>query len=88
MPSRIQRFMHCRRCGETRPRHLSMGEWARLEVGLTPSGIQVWCVRHDKEVATFTPAGLAGLFGEPLPPCECCESGVHDETRPRRPRGT
>jgi len=47
----IHQFMHCRRCaqecisgaaGEVSPR-----EYARIEIGMTSVGIQVWCVRHE-----------------------------------------
>jgi hypothetical protein len=48
----IVTFFHCKCCLSEKPPDQSPREWARLEFGLTASGnIQVWCVRHDREVA-------------------------------------
>ncbi len=54
--------MHCGRCIEEGvPQDMSPREWARLEVGFTPDGtIQVWCVRHDTEVAEVAPHSREG----------------------------
>jgi len=43
----IQLFMHCRRCLQERPEGESPQTWARLSVGWTDIGIQVWCNRHE-----------------------------------------
>jgi hypothetical protein len=40
-------FMHCRRCLSELPDGESPESWARLSVGWTAIGLQVWCVRHD-----------------------------------------
>lgn len=45
--NQITTFFHCRRCLEEMPEGTSAREWARIEVGATPTGIQAWCVRHD-----------------------------------------
>ena len=47
MANRIGAFFHCRQCMEERPATISPREWSRIEVGWTPQGLQVWCVRHD-----------------------------------------
>ncbi len=50
-------FLHCGLCGmevaekKEAGEEISQKEYARLEVGLTPKGLQVWCVRHDVNVA-------------------------------------
>jgi hypothetical protein len=46
----IQSYMHCRLCMSDIPDDVSPQEYARLEVGCTPNGIQVWCTRHDVNV--------------------------------------
>lgn len=51
MENRIEMFFHCAQCMRERPEHLSPREWASLEVGRTPEGIQVWCKRHEVNVA-------------------------------------
>ena len=46
----ITSYMHCSLCLQEKPEDVSPAEWARLNVGMTPKGIQVWCVRHDSNV--------------------------------------
>jgi len=46
----IRQFFHCRRCADKLPVGRSPAEWARLEIGATPLGIQVWCRRCDINV--------------------------------------
>jgi len=46
----IEGFMHCGKCLDERPSDKSPEEWARLSVGFTPIGLQVWCVRHGCNV--------------------------------------
>jgi hypothetical protein len=46
----ITRFIHCKRCIEELPPSTSPMDWARLSVGFTPQGIQVWCNRHEINV--------------------------------------
>jgi len=53
----IECFMHCARCltelgGEMAPDE-SPRSYARIELGVTPTGFQVWCVRHEMEIAHF-----------------------------------
>lgn len=46
----IQMYTHCAICLREVPSDTSAAEYARLNVGLTPQGVQVWCVRHDANV--------------------------------------
>ena len=46
----ITMFMHCGMCVEEKPGSESPENWARLSVGWTKRGIQVWCVRHNCNV--------------------------------------
>jgi len=46
----IATFFHCGLCIAELPRGVSPREFMRLEIGFTPQGIQVWCVRHDCNV--------------------------------------
>jgi hypothetical protein len=51
MANRIEQFFHCRRCMEEKPDDQSPRQWARIEAGWTDKGFQVWCVRHDINIA-------------------------------------
>lgn len=46
----IHQYIHCKLCFDEMPRGESPESWARLSVGMTKWGIQVWCVRHDCNV--------------------------------------
>ena len=46
----IQMNMHCKVCLASLPSGESPASWARLTVGFTRWGIQVWCERHDINV--------------------------------------
>jgi hypothetical protein len=47
LESRIVAFMHCADCLAEKPDGISPKDWARLSVGYTSTGMQVWCVRHE-----------------------------------------
>lgn len=49
----IQAFMHCKLCLAQLPPNKSPAEYARLNFGLTPHGMQLWCTRHNANVAHF-----------------------------------
>ena len=51
IPNRISSFFHCRRCLEELPKGVAPREWLHLEIGWTEKGVQVWCVRHEMNVA-------------------------------------
>jgi len=46
----IGMFFHCGECLKSRPNGESPRSWSRLEIGFTPVGLQVWCMRHDINV--------------------------------------
>ncbi len=46
----IEAYMHCNRCLTEIPLGESPESYARLSIGFTPIGIQVWCVRHDANI--------------------------------------
>ena len=50
MVNGITAFMQCARCLHECPPFMSAAEFARLAVGTTPYGVQVWCVRHNMNV--------------------------------------
>lgn len=72
----IHTFLHCRHCARQKPRHLSPRQWNRTECGITPTGLQVYCLRCAMSVATFTPEQLRHFVENP-PSCACCPGGVH-----------
>jgi len=49
----ISAYMHCGLCLQERPRDRSPQDWARLEVGWTARGLQVWCLRHNCNVCNI-----------------------------------
>jgi len=53
MNNKIQMYMHCQLCMLEEPEDVSMRDWARLNVGMTDTGLQVWCVRHDINVGAL-----------------------------------
>ncbi len=73
--SAIRLFCGCRNCEKTRPRKQSAQEYSRLDVGLTATGLQVWCRRCDLEVAHLTPELLAEQMLTAR--CHCCPGGQH-----------
>lgn len=50
LPERGMMFAHCAKCLEERPADVSARDWARLSVGWTTNGIQIYCVRHELNV--------------------------------------
>lgn len=58
VPNAIKGFMHCKQCldewlaGEA-GEGVSPREYARLEMGWTPKGFQLWCVRHELNVVSI-----------------------------------
>lgn len=66
---KIERYFHCRKC------MASPGKSARIEVGLTRSGVRVDCKKHGL-IGHLTPDGISGMIIE-NPPCECCAGGKH-----------
>jgi hypothetical protein len=68
----IQLFIHCKKCLEELPEGKSPREYAELEAGFTPLGVQIWCKRHEVNVVHIDfekqkhPAnlGIAGEKGE------------------------
>ncbi len=48
--NQISAYMHCSECLKSKPDDQSPADWARLEVGWTPIGLQVWCKRHEMNV--------------------------------------
>lgn len=53
----ISLFFHCRLCVEEYAKRvpgsigISRRDWAEIEVGFTELGIQVWCKRHECNIA-------------------------------------
>ncbi len=47
----ISAYMHCQLCIAEKPDNVSPKDWSRTQTGWTPRGFQVWCNRHDCNVA-------------------------------------
>lgn len=46
----IQSFMHCANCINDLPKGSSVSDWSHIEVGWTEKGLQVRCIRCDKNI--------------------------------------
>jgi len=57
----------------------SPAQWARLSVGVTPGGIQVWCERHDAEVLRIDFARLEAWKDGLDDDCELCREFAAEE---------
>lgn len=53
-PLQITTYLHCAKCLRELPVGTSPMDYQRVQVGLTEYGIQVWCTRHDLNVAHVT----------------------------------
>lgn len=47
----IKHVLECKRCIESCPAGMLLEDYVRVTVGLTPYGLQVWCKRHQVNVA-------------------------------------
>jgi hypothetical protein len=50
MENRILQFWHCGKCIDELPEGVSPREYIHVEVGFTPAGVQIWCVRHEENI--------------------------------------
>lgn len=46
----IVQYFHCALCFKEVPAGQSPQTYQRIQAGFTKKGIQVWCVRHDKNI--------------------------------------
>lgn len=46
----IQQYMHCGMCLDEKPSDVSARDYARVEIGWTEWGFQVWCTRHHVNI--------------------------------------
>jgi hypothetical protein len=49
----IDMYFHCRKCLEEKHHTISVKDYCRISVGKNKAGIQMWCDRHDMEIAFF-----------------------------------
>ena len=74
----IERFVHCGLCIDSIPNGMSPRDYTNNEIGIMNNGfIQVWCIRHEKNVAIFdVENGM--IMTDPDQPlddievCDCC----------------
>ena len=68
-------YLHCKMCLDEMPSGASPALWARLSFGVIPRGIQIWCERHDAEVARIDferlDAWKEGLADDECVFCRC-----------------
>ena len=46
----IKAYLHCGKCIKEKPNGISARDYAKLEVGWSPVGLQIWCRRHGCNV--------------------------------------
>lgn len=46
----ILTFFHCAKCMRDKPPNLSPRQYVRNEIGFTPKGLQIWCIRHEENI--------------------------------------
>lgn len=51
--NQIKMYMHCAQCLKILPRGESPESFARISVGSTGQGFQVWCNRHNINIAVI-----------------------------------
>lgn len=74
----IWRYIHCSLCIDERPETVSPREYAHNEVGILRNGdIQVWCIRHEKNVVIFD-METRQLISDP-DTIESCDCGCEEE---------
>ncbi len=73
----ISTYMHCFECMKELPQNQSPRDFARLSVGISPSGdLIVWCVRHDILVAHLLNSELTeALQSMAQQACACVRHG-------------
>lgn len=73
--NQIVSYVHCAECLNELPKGSSPMEYARTQTGLTVDGsIQVWCNRHDMNVALINEKTISKLREQC---CPICENGGH-----------
>lgn len=81
MKNEIKMYLHCAKCLHELPAGVSPADYAKVNVGITNDGIQIWCIRHDCNVALLTKDDIAELKDVP---CACC-GGNCDHTHHKKP---
>jgi hypothetical protein len=72
MQNGITAYFHCAQCLAECPPSMSAAEFARLAFGGTPYGLQVWCIRHNRNIYHLD------LTSQPRP--ACVTHGVEADT--------
>lgn len=75
VPNEIVRYMHCGKCLREMPQGESPSSWARLDAGITEKGMQLWCRRHEVNVALIEWADATDKAQNPQPldiSCHVC----------------
>jgi|TARA_Y100000401_G_scaffold21577_1_gene14439 hypothetical protein len=49
--NQIGAYIHCKKCLNELPEDQSPSEFAKTQTGWTEKGLQIWCNRHDLNIA-------------------------------------
>jgi hypothetical protein len=58
MKNEIIYYWHCAHCISEMPQDKSPREYASIEAGWTKKGFQVWCKKHNVNIANFDLLGI------------------------------
>lgn len=73
----IKLYMHCKLCIDELPAGIAPVTYARLSVGFTDEGLQIWCDRHSCNVAHIHFEGQSH-------PANMSREALPEETRPEK----
>ena len=65
-------WVHCGKCMLAKPKDVTPEKWARNNVKVTRDGVQIWCTRHDLNVAHVQ----VDWGHEPKCDCDICGAGA------------
>jgi len=68
-------FLHCSTCIKSKPKTISMENYARLSVSIDEDGLLIFCVRHNMSVVRLDPVTLLNFMEQP-PVCQQCQEGT------------
>lgn len=54
----IKLYLHCKLCLKEMPKGQSPRSYQRVQAGFSPLGLQVWCLRHDANIAHIDFQGM------------------------------
>lgn len=89
LPNQIDMFVHCSKCvkeltdmaklTKDKKPPVSPREYIRVEVGQTPHGLQVWCIRHELNVIHLDFTGEQVTVIQSMDIADASEEALQDD---------